>query len=252
MKPKKILDSREHRPFPLPNRPWIMKQVWNDLLFAHWPVAAEDVLPYIPEGIQLDLWEGEPWLSLSPFTVTGLRLRGVPPLWPVSRFPELNARTYVVQDGKPGILFFSLDANKRPAVEAARTLGLPYLNARMSATSSGEWIRYRSARADARAGEAEFSASYRPLSERVFHAEPGTLLHWLTERYCLYTSERRGEVSRCVIHHLPWPLQEAELQLNANTIAESHGIQLPGRKPLLTYTKRLDVLFWGMESVVRV
>nr|WP_235946177.1 DUF2071 domain-containing protein [Saccharibacillus alkalitolerans] len=228
-----------------------MKQVWNDLLFAHWPVRTEEVLPFVPPGIELDLWEGQPWLSLSPFYLTGLRLRGIPHLPSLSRFPELNARTYVNCGGMPGILFFSLDADKRIAVEAARRLGLPYLNADISVKRSGEWIRCRSIRSDGRGREAEFAASYRPLSAEIFRARPGSLLHWLTERYCLYTSEHRGRVSRCVIHHHPWPLQEVEAQIGTDTIAKSHGIHLPARKPLMTYTKRLDVLFWPLERAAR-
>jgi len=95
-----------------------MFQRWERLLFAHWPVDAALLSERLPPGIDPDLWEGRAWVGVTPFEVTSLRPRLMPR---VARFPEINVRTYVTFDGKPGIWFLSLDAASRPAVFAART-----------------------------------------------------------------------------------------------------------------------------------
>jgi uncharacterized protein YqjF (DUF2071 family) len=224
------LAVREHRPWPLPGGPWVMGQTWERLLFAHWRVDPDVLRRAVPPELALDLADGEAWLGITPFEVRGLRLRGMPPLPALSRFPELNVRTYVTLDGRPGIWFFSLDAGSRAAVAAARaTYRLPYFHADMTIAPAGDSTAYRSDR-----GAARFAARYRgggPAS--------GTLARWLTERYCLYTVDR-GRVLRAEIHHPPWPLQTAEAEIERNTMTD---VELPGA-PLLHYAARQDVVIW--------
>src|SRR5437868_5405134 len=125
-----ILTITEHRPWPVPKAPWIMQQSWCDLLFAHWPVPVEMLRPMIPERLAIDTFEGMAYVAITPFSLS-LRPRGMPVM---SRFPELNCRTYVEFGRKPGVFFFSLDAGSRPAVWGARTFYfLPYFNADMNA-----------------------------------------------------------------------------------------------------------------------
>src|SRR4051812_43900309 len=91
----------EHRPWPLPERPWLMAQTWSTLLFAHWPVSLEQLEPVVPKQLPIDTFEGRVWVGVTPFLVSGLRPRLVPPVPYLSRFPELNVRTYVTVGGKP-------------------------------------------------------------------------------------------------------------------------------------------------------
>lgn len=250
MNPKEILSHTQHRPFPIPKGPWLMKQGWNDLLCAHWPVDTEDLLPHIPRGLELELWEGRPWISLIPFRLSPLRVRCTPPLPFVSDFLELNVRTYVTRNGKPGILFLNLEASSKLAVAGARTLAhLPYHHARMSISKDDfESFRYVSVRKHPHADDVVFKGTYKPVNDKVFHAQPGTLIHWLTERYCLYTTSPSGEILEGDIHHFPWPLQEAELQLDTNTMTNYHGFKLADSPSIVTYAKRLEVLFWALRK----
>src|SRR6267378_5798420 len=180
-----ILQQVAHRPWPLPAGPWVMAQIWHDLLFAHWPVDAALLRPLVPPQLQIDTFGGQAWLAVVPFRMTGVRLRGTPPLPWLSRFPELNVRTYVTYGGKPGVYFFSLDADNAPAVWAARTFyHLPYFQAAMTVQGRADGI-YHSSRRHSRA--AEFGGHYRPVSEVRLSAK-GSIEHWLTERYCLYTT----------------------------------------------------------------
>ena len=139
--------SSTHRPWPLPSRPWIMRQKWHDLLFMHWRIPPQTLRPLIRAALEIDHFEGSAWLGIVPFRMTGVRLRGTPGIPGLSAFPELNVRTYVSAGGKPGVWFFSLDAASTTAVAAARAwFHLPYFRARMSLEAHGDEIRYQSHR----------------------------------------------------------------------------------------------------------
>lgn len=222
-----------------------MAQIWHDLLFAHWSLEKHDLRPLVPPELPLDTFGGRCWVGVVPFHMSGIRWRSLPRLPGLSRFPELNVRTYVTLDGKPGVYFFSLDAASLPAVWAARTVyRLPYFHARMSVRSHESQIEYKSRRLD---GNAQFRARYQPTGD-VRSGDRGTLEHWLTERYCLY-SVAAGRVYRAEIHHQPWPLQDAAAEIEANSMASAAGVSLPQTPPLLHFAKKLEVLIWPLSRV---
>jgi uncharacterized protein len=240
----RVLEETAHRPWPLPGGSWIMAQTWGDLLFAHWRVDAEALRPLVPAEVTLDEHDGSAWLGITPFVLSGFRLRGTLPLPVLSTFPELNVRTYVTRDGKPGIWFFSLDAASRPAVEGARRLyRLPYFHARMTAERSGDDVEYASSRRES-ARPYVFEASYRGAG-RPFEPRAGTLEHFLAERYCLYAHDG-SELYRAEIHHPPWRIRAAEAEIALNTMAPD-GVELDG-EPLLHLAERQDVVIWSLAT----
>jgi uncharacterized protein YqjF (DUF2071 family) len=170
---------------------------------------------------------------------------GIP--W-LSAFSELNVRTYVTVEDRPGIYFFSLDAGRRIAVDAARLYGLPYYHARMSCVHDGDSIAYNSLRIHPNAPAAALRVYYRPVGPAAA-AEPGSLDDWLTSRYCLYTVGRRGRVFRVEIDHPDWQLQPAEAQIKDNTMTAPLGLTLPDMPPLLHFARRLEVVVWLRERV---
>ncbi len=239
----------EHRPWPLPSRPWVMAQVWHDLLFAHWPIPAAQMVALLPPGLALDVWEGEAWVAVVPFRMSGVRPRLLPAVPGLSAFPELNVRTYVRMGDKPGVYFFSLDAGNPLAVAIARALfHLPYFRAQMVCQSEGDGIRYASQRTHGGAPAAVLRGSYAPIGP-VYTAPPASLEAWLTERYCLYSVDKRGRIYRGEIHHAPWPLQQAEATFERNSVAQAAGLRLPDSPPLLHFAHRLDVLAWAIQAV---
>lgn len=241
------LAETEHRPWPLPARPWLMGQTWYSLLFAHWAVRPEALRPLIPKPLELDLRDGQAWVGVTPFVVGGLRIRGTPPLPWLSRFPELNVRTYVDYGAHPGIYFFSLDAARLAAVAAARrAYRLPYFHAKMSARHQGGNVHYESERIDPSGPPAKLRACYGPTGPRL-PVDDGSLERWLAERYCLYVVDGRGRVLRADIHHPPWPLQPAGATIELNTMARPLGLEL-GSDPLLHYSARQDTLIWPLEA----
>jgi len=246
-----MIEETEHRPWPLPAARSAMTMSWHDLLFLHWPIRPHLLRPLIPAALELDTFDGWAWIGVVPFRMSGVRPRYAPALRCTSAFPEINVRTYVKAHERSGVWFFSLDATSRLAVRVARAwYGLPYYDARIRVDGVGESVRYRSTRVDrsASAAPAEFAASYCPTGP-AYRSEGGTLEHWLTERYCLFAADRRGRVGYGDVHHVPWPLQPAEADIESNTMTRWLGITLPATNPVIHFARRLDVVAW---SVVRL
>lgn len=255
---------------PRIGRRYSMHMVWHDLLFMHWPLPVHALQPLLPAELELDTFDGEAWLGVVPFRMSGIRHRGLPALPGLAAFPELNVRTYVRHRHRRGVYFFSLDATHRIAVQTARLLFcLPYRHAaiRCEMDDSG-CVQYRSrrrvwntrdglSRDDNRAMTATvvsapavlFEATYEPIGD-AFHAKPGDLAHFLTERYCFLTANRRGEICRCDIDHPPWPLQPARCEVRVNTMTLPLGVSLPDAPPLLHFARRLDVRAWRLTRDV--
>ena len=243
-----ILDEVAHRPWPKPDRPWVMTQTWNDLLFAHWVVDAAQLRSRVPDHFELDLYDGVAWLAIVPFHMTNVAPRGVPSLPWVSEFAELNVRTYVRVGNRPGIYFFSLDAGSALAVQAARTLfNLPYYTAMMHVGWTGAGaVEYSSSRASM--PPADLRTTYEPAGP-PFVPKAGTLEYFLTERYCLYNIDRGGQPYRLDIHHPPWSLQVAAATITQNTMAAVNGIGVTGAPNLLHFAKRQDAVAWLPERI---
>lgn len=250
-----IINHNKHRPWPLPTGPWVMRQQWLDLLFAHWPIPAETMRSLVPPALALDTWDGMAWVGVVPFRMQGVRPRLFPAVPWLSAFPELNVRTYVktTENGitKTGVYFFSLEAANPVAVAIARsTFKLPYFNADMTLRDDGRQINYTSRRTHRGAPPANFAGTYGPIGS-VYRAQPGTIDQWLTERYALYTLGRANEVYIGEIHHIPWPLQPAQATIATNTVAQASNITLPDSQPLLHFARQLDVLVWPLRPLAK-
>jgi uncharacterized protein YqjF (DUF2071 family) len=227
-----------------------MTQRWNDLLFLHYSLDPEVVRAKVPEVLTLDTYRQRAWVTVAPFWINHLRPPGVPSVPWFSNFNEINVRTYVSFGGKPGVYFFSLDASNLSAVWGARVFyRLPYWQASMKVSGKGGMkIEYDSKRQHG-PKPAELKCSYGPASPRSVHARPGSLEHFLTERYCLYTATRK-RLYRGDIHHLPWDLQDAQVEMQQNTMAQPTGLQLPPKADLSFFVRELKVLFWAPERLL--
>lgn len=248
--PQELLMQTAHRPFPLPqNRNWVMAQSWHRLLFAHYRVSADVIRPMIPPQLEIDTYDGEAWISIVPFLMNHVHLRGLPAFPTTGRFPELNVRTYVKHGDKAGVWFFSLDASSFLAVWTARlSFNLPYYHADMSLSDSGAEIIFNSYRKHPDANPATFEISYHPTAP-VQEYDPASLDRWLSDRYALFAANARGEVFIGHINHLPWQLQPAEADILTNTMAEAVNIPLLDDTPLLHYVHHIDVIAWAIEVI---
>ncbi len=219
-----------------------MKQVWKDLLFLHVEVDLDTLTSQLPPGLEVDTYDGKAWLGLVPFDMQGVTLRGCPAPPAFCDFPELNIRTYVKRDGKPGVWFFSLDVPKVHAVWGARTFfHLPYFKAKMSVDREENWIHYRHQHTDR-------SLDIRYRGGKDVEAPDGSFAKWATERYCLYCQSPKGRIYRGEIHHAPWPLQRAEVDL----VNESMFTPFPtgATHPDLLFSKELHVVVYPLEPLL--
>lgn len=251
---QEYLFRTSHRPRPLPSGRWLMTQRWNDLLFAHWPVPAQQIAPLLPEGLQVDTFQGSAWLGVVPFWLDRIKINGIPAIPGARSFPDLNLRTYVRDEdtGTPGVYFFSLDANNLLAVGVARGLfHLPYhwAEMRLEQRSEREFSFYSRRRFSS--PPVQFRARYRglgPTRKTVEHSS-GTLEYFFTERHCLFSRNRLGQATRSNLHYIPWPLEEAEAEIEHNDLAQAIGIHLPNQDPVLHYSRRLAVYIWPEKLV---
>ena len=236
------------RTWPLPARSHLMRMSWHDLLFVHWSFEPGEIERLLPDGLRIDTFDGRAWVGVVPFRMSDVAPRFVPAIPWLSAFPELNVRTYVTLQGKPGVWFFSLDATNPLAVRVARAVfHLPYMDAEISITERDGWYHYSSRRTHRNEPAARFEGKYRPQGQ-IFFAQPGTLEYWLTARYCLYVADRRGRILRAEIDHPSWSLQSAELDETANTMLECLSLRNEER-PHLLFSKEIAVLAWTNVAV---
>jgi uncharacterized protein len=256
---------------------WVMFMRWAELAFLHWPVPVELLRPLVPAPLEIDTFDGEAWVGVVPFRMERTRARLAPRVPTASTFPEINVRTYVRGGGRSGVWFFSLDAASRLAVRGARaTLNLPYHHAEMAmahappatplltpssdlppepepamnfgrSTFGPGGVRFVSRRTG-RGAAAEFAGTYRATGD-VYRAMPGSLDHWLTERYHLFGQRRGGAVYAMEVRHAPWPLQPGAAVVERNTMAAASGVELPETPPLVHVAGALDVHAWPPERI---
>ncbi|MBV9392660.1 MAG: DUF2071 domain-containing protein [Verrucomicrobia bacterium] len=225
----------------------VMFQQWRGLLFLHWPVAPDAVQKTLPEGLQADIFEDRAWIGIVPFSMKAVRPAGVVPFPFISNFLELNLRTYVLdRTGKPGIWFYSLDANQPIAVWIARFFfALPYQHAIMSEAIKGNEVKFRSRR---RNTSRRLTYQYRvgnPLGE----ARLGTLEFFLVERYRLF-SARKGQLLTGRVYHSPYSLRTVELLTIDPHLFALDGLTEPVTPPEhVIYAPFADVSVYPMQRV---
>jgi hypothetical protein len=226
----------------------LMHQSWGKLLFMHWRIEERELRPLIPDGLEIDTFDGTGWIGVIPFTMWDIR--AFPPFLPavpgLSSMHELNVRTYVHHNRVPGVWFFSLDCNSAAAVRAARMFYyLPYFDAKIDLQERGNTIDYSLTRTNQ--PPADFKASW-TVGETVPFTHPDSLGFFLTERYCLY-SEHEHRLYQARIFHQPWPLQKASVGSYESTMIESIGLKTPKGETVLNYAERISVDIWPLKKM---
>jgi uncharacterized protein YqjF (DUF2071 family) len=210
---------------------WLQHQRWENLLFMHYPLPAEQLRPLVPN------------------TLAEWNFHGVPPTAGARRgFAELNLRTYVKVGDRSGVYFFSIDSAAGAFDDwlAREIFNVPYIDSDVSVRPDGDGYRFECRRPESKQGKAaRFAARYRPIGE-PFKTEEDPFAFWSTERYSMFMVSRSGTLKRGDIHHDPWVLRKAEAEISSNTVAAAAGIELPGTPPQLHHAKVMDVVFWPL------
>ena len=232
----------------MPAGRWQWRQQWLDLGFIHYRVPAATLRPLLPPELEIDTFDGTAWVSVVPFTMADLMFGNLPTIPPLRRFPELNLRTYASAGGKPGVWFFSLDADCLPIVLGARWLhGIPYYRAAMSQSVDSTGARNFQSRR--RRDGTAFAARFQGRGP-VFSSEPGSREEWLTERYCLYSC-KAGKVRRLEVHHVRWPLQAAEFEIECCELLQRARITPLDSPPVFHFSPGVEVITFPSSPTSR-
>ncbi|WP_028393328.1 YqjF family protein [Bacillus cihuensis] len=239
----------DHRPFPLPSLPWLLSQVWEDLLFIHYPMDPNVLRNYVPLELELDVYQNRAWITIIPFRVTKMKGRGIPSLPLLNAYLEINVRTYVKYKDIPGIYFFSLDANHPLFVIGLKTaIGLPYKHANMEFKQMKNAFQFKSYRLSDKNTSEKINLTYQP-GNVLFETLPGTLDHWLLERYCMYSFLGKYLI-RGDIHHDQWKVSNATATTSINTmISFLSADNCPNTPSLLHYSKQRRVFCYPPKRV---
>ncbi|MGG1398021.1 DUF2071 domain-containing protein [Bacillus salipaludis] len=244
-----IMNDVGHRSWPLPSKYWIMRQTWSNILFLHWPIPLNILRPHIPSSLQIDTFNGSAWIGVIVFVLEGIFPRGISSISLTPKFPEMNVRTYVTCDGKPGIYFLSIDVENWASLKIAkRWFHLPYYSAQVSFRKEGQSFHIHSSRNGNFNTPITFKGKYVPVSE-VYFPKEGTLDHWLTERYCLYSSNNGDNIYCGEIHHLPWPLQKAEMEIFRNTLLSPFHFDISEVDPIVHFSTGVESLMWNIKKI---
>ena len=238
-----IFNKTEHRPWPLPNEKWHWQQTWEDLVFIHWEIDESEIRDKIPPQLEIDKYENKAYIGIIPFRMSSVTKRGYPAPSYFCNFPEINVRTYVTYASKPGVFFFSLDVTNFFAVWFAKLFfHLPYYQAEMSVNAIGKNINYNHARQNK-----TFKATYGPRGKAIFEKESFEM--WSTERYCLYSNNKAGNVFCADVHHQQWTLETANLTIEANTIL--NNFKIGPQHPSVLFSKSLDVAVYRLKKLTQ-
>jgi uncharacterized protein YqjF (DUF2071 family) len=243
------MDEVTHRPWPIISQNWIIRQSWSNVLFIHWPISAELLRPHIPRSLEIDTFDGTAWMSVVVFVMEGIYLRGLSALSVTPKFAEINVRTYVHLDGKPGVYFMSLDVGDLASLMIAkRWYRLPYKAAQISFQKEGRTFLCQSLRKGKSNVPIGFHGNFIPLSG-VYLSKKEMFDYWLTERYCFFSANKRGNIYGGEIHHQPWPLQKVEIEICRNSLFTPFQFDLSEEKTIAHFSKGLDTLFWNIKRL---
>lgn len=236
---KKILKQTDHRTWDYPKQPYSFYQEWNRALFFHWKVDAAILQELIPDGLTVDLFNDEAYVSLVAFTMEKIRPRFLPPFAPISNFDEINLRTYVVKDDIPGVYFLNIEASKIISVAVSKLLSvLPYEHADMYRNNKDYFQSVFKKK------NFSFETKYEIGAEITDKTD---LDCFLTERYCLYVDANEN-LYRYDIHHIPWPLYQLTLyELQTDYVFGDLNLnELPLK---VQYSMGVQVVAWNKIQV---
>lgn len=226
-----ILSSTDHRTWSYPTKNWLWYQEWNDAIFLHYKVDYDLLRELVPKRLQIDLFEGTPWISIVLFKMDCIRPRGLPAVYPISFFNEVNIRTYVHLDNKPGVYFLDIIADNRVSCFLAKQFsGLPY--------------RYQRIDRDKYSFSSDNVKLNYATGDSIHHRSDRDI--WLTERYCLYNTDSFNKLYRYDIHHLPWDINNIEI--GPLSINKHFGLVSELQQPdSCHYSNGVQVVAWNKE-----
>lgn len=236
---KEIINNTAHRPWKVPTENWRFYQEWNNAIFLHWKVDEKELIKFVPDTLQIDLFEGNPWISLVAFSMEKIRPKYLPSFKPISNFGEINIRTYIKSNHKTGVYFLSIEGGNKTSCKIAKGISeLPYRYSKMNRTSHAFTSK-----------NLPFDDSFRIEYKIGDELNTKTNLDsWLTERYALF-QDSGDVINEFEIHHMEWPIEE--LEIKELRVDYSRFSKLISKSPDKGhYSKGVQVIAWGKNTII--
>ena len=234
---QEILNTTSHRPWQLPKENWKFYQEWNNAIFLHWQVDLSELEKLVPKELEIDLFEGKPWVSVVAFTMEKIRPKNLPYFPPISNFDEINIRTYIKSGNKTGVYFLSIEGGKVISCKIAKGISeLPYRYSKINRTAN-QYISKNSVFND------KLNIEY-TIGKEI--SSKTSLDKWLTERYALFQDSEKS-INEFEIHHLEWPV--SNIDIHKLELSYQRFITLLQNKPnKVQYSKGVKVIAWGKHT----
>ena len=215
----------------------VMVQQWRDLAYVHWRYPVEEVQALLPSGVEVDVHDGSAWVGLIPFSMRKIGLPRLPAVPYLGSFPEVNVRTYVRCNGKPGVWFFSLDVNRfLPALVARTTYLLPYCWGSARHFRDGDVLKTTVRRRWPSTSSTHISIL---IGDEI--EEPSDTAVFLSARWGLYSKGFRGALRYSPVDHEKWPLYSATLLNIDDSLVTSAGLSAPRGEPHVMFSPGVSV-----------
>jgi uncharacterized protein YqjF (DUF2071 family) len=206
---------------------WTMRQRWQSPLICSWGLDPAVVEKLVPDKLKLDLKDGKAWVSVVPLRMAkvGFLTSFLPRL---ATFGQINLRTYVRYQDRPGVYFLSLECGRELVdILAPLLFHLPYERAEVSITEANGSFKCRSQGAHA-GKDFQLQCDYRPQEGSALEpATKGSLEAFIAERYSMFVVDD-GKVLRGDVKHEPWKLQRAAVDSWVDTLTSAHGLPALG------------------------
>ncbi len=219
---------------------------WRDLALLNYEIEPDVLLPFVPVGTELDLWDGRCFVSVVGFRFLKTRLMGAPVPFH-SNFLEVNLRFYVRREVggevRRGVVFIKEIVPRRAIAWVARVVynenyvALPMRHAVDGVSARYEWRFEGAWNRLALSGLGDWRIQD-PASEAAF----------ITEHYWGYAVQRDGSTLEYQVEHPRWrvaPAAEVEL---ACAVGRLYGDAIA---PALSREPASAFLADGSEIVVR-
>lgn len=238
---KEILNITKHRPWELNSANWKYYQEWNNAIFLHWEVDLIKLQKLVPEELEIDLFDGKPWVSLVAFTMEKIRPKNLPAFSPISDFHEINIRTYVRKGNKTGVYFLSIEGGTLVSCKIAKALSeLPYRYSKIKRT------------------ENFYNSGNRRLNDKMLveykvgHSlnEKTELDYWLTERYALF-QDTKTSINEFEIHHVEWPAYELDIREIEVEYPRFNDL-IKGKPHQKHYSTGVQVIAWSKKMTKKL
>ena len=238
-----LLKDTKHRPWGLPTTPWKFYQEWRDAIFLHYKVDKDLLKQFIPIDLELDIFDGDAWVSVVAFTMIKARPKNLPSFSPISDFHEVNIRTYVRKGDKAGVYFLSIEASKFLSTLIAKNVsGLPYRSSNISREKLKTFTSRNSYYNDLLLIEYKVEQN---SSKTKF--DKSDLDKWLTEKYALF-QDYQNALIKYEIHHSEWPLNKIEIK-NFDIRYDRFASLINNKPDLVHYSDGVQVIAWDKEHI---